>query len=101
MHSVPQMVMPSARICPLDHTTWPWAQKLTFGVCRGDVTSDTTSTPLSSLSVKDESMCLLRCLTCAWQVERLLDSVDAVLYLLDYSKLKTAEEANLLGKLKV
>jgi len=50
---------------------------------------------------KDESMCLLRWPTCAWQVERLLDSVDAVLYLLDYSKLKTAEEATLLGKLKV
>ena len=30
-----------------------------------------------------------------------LDGVDAVLYLLDYSKLKTAEEATLLGKLKV
>ena len=27
--------------------------------------------------------------------------MDAVLYLLDYSKLKTAEEAALLGKLKV
>ena len=27
--------------------------------------------------------------------------MDAVLYLLDYSKLKTAEEATLLGKLKV
>ena len=50
---------------------------------------------------KDNSLCLLRCPICAWQVERLLDSVDAVLYLLDYSKLKTAEEANLLGKLKV
>ena len=34
------------------------------------------------------------------QVERLLDSVDAVIYILDYTKLKTQEEADLLGKLK-
>ena len=43
----------------------------------------------------------LTLLACTLQVERLLDGVDAVLYLLDYSKLKTAEEAALLGKLKV
>lgn len=35
------------------------------------------------------------------QVERLLDTVDAVIYLLDYSKLKTEEEALLLQRLKV
>lgn len=35
------------------------------------------------------------------QVERLLDSVDAVIYILDYTKLKTQEEADLLAKLKV
>ena len=46
-------------------------------------------------------MLYLNSALCARQVERLLDSVDAVLYLLDYSKLKTAEEATLLGKLKV
>jgi hypothetical protein len=34
------------------------------------------------------------------QVERLLDSVDAVIYILDYTKLKTQEEADLLAKLK-
>ena len=33
-------------------------------------------------------------------VERLLDSVDAVVYILDYTKLKTSEEADLLAKLK-
>jgi hypothetical protein len=32
-------------------------------------------------------------------VERLLDGVDAVLYLLDYTKLKTADEAGLFGRL--
>ena len=35
------------------------------------------------------------------QVERLLDGVDAVIYILDYTKLKTKEEAELLQKLKV
>jgi hypothetical protein len=35
------------------------------------------------------------------QVERLLDTVDAVIYLLDYTKLKTQEEATLLQRLKV
>ncbi|CAL8468472.1 g8012 [Coccomyxa elongata] len=35
-----------------------------------------------------------------FQVERLLDSVDAVIYILDYTKLKTQEEADLLKKLK-
>jgi hypothetical protein len=30
-----------------------------------------------------------------------LDSVDAVIYILDYTKLKTQEEADLLRKLKV
>lgn len=35
------------------------------------------------------------------QVERLLDGVDAVVYILDYTKLKTKEEAELLQKLKV
>ncbi|DBA79310.1 TPA: hypothetical protein ACH3X2_007789 [Trebouxia sp. C0005] len=34
------------------------------------------------------------------QVERLLDSVDAVIYLLDYTKLKTADEAEVLQRLK-
>ena len=34
------------------------------------------------------------------QVERLLDSVDAAIYLLDYTKLKTAEEAAVLARLK-
>lgn len=33
-------------------------------------------------------------------VERLLDSVDAVVYILDYTKLKTTEEATVLAKLK-
>ena len=37
---------------------------------------------------------------CATQVERLLDSVDAVIYLLDYTKLKTADEAEVLQRLK-
>ena len=32
-------------------------------------------------------------------MERLLDSVDAVVYILDYTKLKTTEEADLLSKL--
>ena len=35
------------------------------------------------------------------QVERLLGSVDAAVYLLDYTKLKTVEEASLFAKLKV
>ena len=35
------------------------------------------------------------------QVERLLDGVDAAIYILDYTKLKTKEEAELLQKLKV
>lgn len=34
------------------------------------------------------------------QVERLLDSVDAVIYVLDYTKLKTADEAEVLRRLK-
>lgn len=34
------------------------------------------------------------------QVERLLDSVDAVIYVLDYTKLKTADEAEVLCKLR-
>lgn len=34
------------------------------------------------------------------QVERLLDRVDAAIYLLDYTKLKTAEEAAVLERLK-
>jgi GTPase Era involved in 16S rRNA processing len=34
------------------------------------------------------------------QVERLLDRVDAAIYLLDYTKLKTAEEAQVLERLK-
>ena len=34
-------------------------------------------------------------------MERLLDTVDAVIYILDYTKLKTQEEADLLSKLKV
>ena len=34
-------------------------------------------------------------------MERLLDGVDAVIYILDYTKLKTKEEAELLQKLKV
>ncbi len=33
-------------------------------------------------------------------MERLLDSVDAVVYILDYTKLKTTEEASMLAKLK-
>lgn len=33
-------------------------------------------------------------------MERLLDSVDAVIYLLDYTKLKTADEAEVLQRLK-
>ncbi len=37
---------------------------------------------------------------CARQVERLLGSVDAAVYLLDYTKLKTVEEASLFTKLK-
>lgn len=37
----------------------------------------------------------------AWeQVERLLDGVDAVVYLLDYTKLRTNEEAALFTRLK-
>ena len=40
-----------------------------------------------------------RTLMCT-QVERLLDSVDAVIYLLDYTKLKTADEAEVLQRLK-
>lgn len=38
--------------------------------------------------------------SCRHSVERLLDSVDAVVYILDYTKLKTTEEASLLAKLK-
>lgn len=34
------------------------------------------------------------------QVERLLDSVDAIIYVLDYTKLKTADEAEVLRRLK-
>ena len=34
------------------------------------------------------------------QVERLLDSVDAVIYLLDYTKLEKADEAEVLQRLK-
>ena len=36
----------------------------------------------------------------ASQVERLLDSVDAIIYVLDYTKLKTADEAEVLRRLK-
>lgn len=36
---------------------------------------------------------------CRHSVERLLDSVDAVVYVLDYTKLKTKEEAELLTRL--
>ena len=39
-------------------------------------------------------------LLCRFQVERVLESVDAVVYLLDYTKLKTQEEADLLKKLR-
>ena len=35
-----------------------------------------------------------------FQVERLLDGVDAVLYLLDYTKLRTAEEASIFERIK-
>lgn len=35
-----------------------------------------------------------------YQVERLLDSVDAVCYVLDYTKLRTAEEASNFARLK-
>jgi hypothetical protein len=35
-----------------------------------------------------------------YQVERLLDSVDAVCYLLDYTKLRTAEEASIFERIK-
>eukprot|EP00879_Flechtneria_rotunda_P004959 GHRR01005234.1.p1 GENE.GHRR01005234.1~~GHRR01005234.1.p1 ORF type:complete len:470 (+),score=121.45 GHRR01005234.1:171-1580(+) len=35
-----------------------------------------------------------------YQVERLLDRVDAAIYLLDYTKLKTSEEAQVLERLK-
>ena len=34
-------------------------------------------------------------------MERLLGTVDAAIYLLDYTKLKTVEEATLFAKLKV
>jgi hypothetical protein len=34
------------------------------------------------------------------QVERLLDSVDAICYVLDYTKLRTAEEASIFARLK-
>ena len=37
---------------------------------------------------------------CRFKIERLLDSVDAVVYLLDYTKLKTQEEQELLVKLR-
>ena len=33
-------------------------------------------------------------------MDRLLDGVDAVVYLLDYTKLKTAEEADMFRRLK-
>lgn len=36
---------------------------------------------------------------CRFQVERLLEGVDSCVYLLDYTKLKTQEEANLLKRL--
>jgi hypothetical protein len=36
----------------------------------------------------------------AAQVERLLDGVDAVIYLLDYTKLRTKDEADLFRRLK-
>ncbi|KAL6753659.1 hypothetical protein V8C86DRAFT_3139812 [Haematococcus lacustris] len=35
-----------------------------------------------------------------WQVERLLDGVDACVYLLDYTKLKTQDEASIFQRLK-
>lgn len=69
------------------------------------------SAPIAALAGAQEQvtkMCLLDtpgpneagedCLR--FQVERLLDSVDAVIYLLDYTKLKTSEEENVLKKLK-
>lgn len=34
------------------------------------------------------------------QVDGLLDTADAIIYILDYTKLKTAEEANLFSRLK-
>ena len=33
-------------------------------------------------------------------MERLLDSVDALCYLLDYTKLRTAEEASMFARIK-
>ena len=34
------------------------------------------------------------------QVERLLSEIDGIIYLLDYTKLKTIEEAQIFGKLR-
>ena len=34
------------------------------------------------------------------QVERLLSDIDGIIYLLDYTKLKTIEEAQIFGKLR-
>lgn len=34
------------------------------------------------------------------QVERLLSEIDGIIYLLDYTKLKTTEEAQIFGKLR-
>ncbi len=45
-------------------------------------------------------VCLYSIIVICTQVERLLDSVDAVIYLLDYTKLKTADEAEVLQRLK-
>lgn len=52
----------------------------------------------AACSAASASGCCCCCLSS--QVERLLDRVDAAIYLLDYTKLKTAEEAAVLERLK-
>ena len=57
------------------------------------------NTQLSGVQHRNAKSMLSPCCGYRHSVERLLDSVDAVVYILDYTKLKTQEEAELLTKL--
>ena len=57
------------------------------------------NTQLSGVQHRKSETMLNPCGDYRHSVERLLDSVDAVVYILDYTKLKTQEEAELLTKL--
>lgn len=75
---------------------------LVAGLCQASAQSNAVGSLPSRGACSNCSLACIereRCIMCA-QVERLLDSVDAVIYLLDYTKLKTADEAEVLQRLK-